>query len=526
MGKDNPVPEKDSSKQEATGQFQSEAGTLTAAPPPFQLQAGTLPIQRQDAGATGTVQERFANHTLTRADLTEAYVVEQFTAMGIPQLFEYRRQCSDADVKAHILTLIDSKERDPYNSYIGKQFTISDANATIRDEAGAVLRYAEGDTIPTGKRVGDAKVIPNGTVVYITRINDNATRVYAEDWGWTNIGNIDGRMFNETMGIDRAEHQSTDPAHKTVAMPNSVARNNTPVRTFPAAEPRATIPQNTMVTVLERVPDDSGNVKVRLPNGTEVWTRSSNISRTAETDGTFKVTDPAAVIRVASVEYPSTGVAVPQGERVIVLAQSTDTTPAGQYVQIGFTKKDTSDQYVRDEDRAAVWVAAADLVDNWGDFKSDNARWRAHTGDRTSGVYLGQMDVVRIVGRDTSSGNPEVEKISPALLQAYNELRAAAATDGHNMILNSGWRSYPDQQELWNDNPNPARVARPGRSNHQNGIAIDINTGGFGTAMYNWMKANGPGRGWIRTVNGEDWHWELRPADAAAHGYKMPGLDG
>jgi LAS superfamily LD-carboxypeptidase LdcB len=81
------------------------------------------------------------------------------------------------------------------------------------------------------------------------------------------------------------------------------------------------------------------------------------------------------------------------------------------------------------------------------------------------------------------------------------------------------------QQALWDAFPNPGQVARPGRSNHQNGIAIDIDTGGFQTPLYLWMKAHAPDYGFIRTVSGEHWHWEHRPADAAAHGYRLPTVN-
>lgn len=490
------------------------------APPAFQLQTSE-PAQL----ATGTIQERYAAHALIKDDLTDEYVIDQFAALTIEALFEYRRQCADADVKAHILQLIDGREKDPYQSYLGKQFTISSTSAVIRDAAGNAIKYAEGDTIPQGKKVGDNKTIPNGTVVYITDVSDDVKYVYAEDWGWTSIDNIQGGMYNETIGIDRADYDSRDPNHKTIATPDCSIRSGTPVTTYPEVTPRQSIPKDTHVTVVETVTEDSGNVRVRLPNGTEVWTRTSNLAAQDNQDGTRTVTSGQARIRQKSVDYPVANGTVAQGERVIILQESADTTPAGKYVQIGYTKKTTAGAYERDTDKAPVWIAASNLADNWADFKSDNARWMKSDSVSTQGVYLGQMDVVRVIGRDATSGDQEVEKISPELLAHYNTLRAQAATAGHDIQLNSGWRSFPDQQELWDDNPNPAQVARPGRSNHQNGIAIDINTGSFDSTMYKWMKDNAPALGWIRTVSGEHWHWEQRPADAAAHGFKMPGIN-
>ena len=58
-------------------------------------------------------------------------------------------------------------------------------------------------------------------------------------------------------------------------------------------------------------------------------------------------------------------------------------------------------------------------------------------------------------------------------------------------------------------------IDKSNRSNHQNGIAFDLNTGGFeGAPVYDWMKKNATSFGFIRTVNKEHWHWEYRPQTA------------
>ncbi len=520
MAKETVTPQVDNSKQlESTGGSAMQGATLAA--PPFQLTTSDVPVQL----AAGTIQERYAAHTITAEDLTDPYVTTQFAALTTKALFEYRRLATVTAVKAHILTLIDARERDPYQSYLGKKFTINSTSAVIRDAAGNPLKYVEGDTIPAGKKVGDSKTIPNGTEVYVTDVKDDLKYVYAEDWGWTGISNIQGGMYNETLSIDRAEYDSQDPNHKTIATPNCAIRSNTPVNAYPAVEPSAKIPKDTHVTVLETVTADGGNVRVSMPDGSEVWTRIANVGTTANPDGTRTVTDPDARIRQKSVTYPAATGIVAQGERVIVLTQSPDTQPVGQFIEVAYTKKNQAGTYERDTDKNPVWIASSDIVGNWADFKSDNARWAKNPAVAGKGNYLGQMDVVTMVGRDIGSDTQEVEKLSPELLGHYNTLRAQAATAGHEIKLNSGWRSFPNQQELWDENPNPSEVAPPGRSNHQNGIAIDINTDSFSSGMYNWMMANAPALGWTRTVGGEHWHWEQRPADAAAYGYKMPGVN-
>jgi D-alanyl-D-alanine carboxypeptidase len=524
MSKVPVTPQVEQSRQlESAGHQEGQGATLAA--PAFQLQATaqlqTAPVQR----ATGTVQERFAAHTITQEDLTDTYVVTQFTGMTVKALFEYRRLATVAAVKTHILTLIDARARDPHQSYVGKKFTINNASAVIKDRAGTAQTYKKGDTIPAGKKVGSQKTIPNGTVVYITDITANVKLVHAEDYGWTSITNIEGGMFNETMTIDVAEYQSQGANDKTIATHDCSVRTNTAVTTYPEEKPAKTIPKNTKVTVLETAAEDGGNMLVQAAGGPAVWTRTANLSATPNPDGTRTVIATTASIRRKSVDYAlGTGV-IPQGERVTILQRSTNTETPGKYVEVAYSKKDATGAYVRDTDRAAVWIAASNLADNWADFKSDNARWMKSDNERLNGKYLGQMDVVTLIGRDASSGVQEVEKLSPQLLGHYNTLRAAATVAGHDIRLNSGFRSFPEQKELWDANPNPAKVARPGRSNHQNGIAIDINTGSFETTMYAWMVANAPALGWIRTVDGEHWHWEQRPEDARQYGFKLPGVN-
>jgi D-alanyl-D-alanine carboxypeptidase len=439
--------------------------------------------------------------------------------------FAYRRAITDQAVCGHIAVAIHVHAEDPHRSYLGKSFVIDDAYAIIRDRDGTPQVYAAGDEIPPGKSVGDIKTIPDGTIVSIVDVVDDLRYVQAEGWGWTAIGNIQGGLYNETIGMAPAAYESEQPCHETVATHDCAIRGNTPSITYPRVEPRATIPRGTHVHVLQWTDADHGNAQVGLPDGALVWTRSANLAGQPGAGGTYEVTDPEALIRRQLVTYPATGGIVPQGERVIALAASPDTDPVGKYVQVAHTMLGEAGERVRDEARAPVWIDAATLAHGWADFRGDNARWRKSSADVLHGVYLGQMDVVRLIGRDTETGQPEVENISAGMLEHYNDLVACAAGDGHTIRLNSGFRTFAEQQALWDANPNPSEVARPGRSNHQNGIAIDIDTASFQSPLYVWMKDHGPNHGFIRTVSGEHWHWEHRPADAAAHGYRLPSVN-
>ncbi|WP_293251647.1 M15 family metallopeptidase [Nannocystis sp.] len=94
---------------------------------------------------------------------------------------------------------------------------------------------------------------------------------------------------------------------------------------------------------------------------------------------------------------------------------------------------------------------------------------------------------------------------------AYYQMAQAAAADGVNIKVVSGFRTMDEQTYLYNcyincncNNCNLA--AKPGYSNHQSGHALDLNTSATGVNA--WIKAHGGDYGFSATVNGEPWHWE------------------
>ncbi|AEI63122.1 peptidoglycan-binding protein [Corallococcus macrosporus] len=96
---------------------------------------------------------------------------------------------------------------------------------------------------------------------------------------------------------------------------------------------------------------------------------------------------------------------------------------------------------------------------------------------------------------------------------AFNRMHAAARAQGITLKVNSGFRSMAEQEALYRAYKNGTGnlAAPPGYSNHQGGIAVDINTGGTGTSTYRWLANNARNFGFVRTVPSEPWHWEYRP---------------
>jgi cell wall-associated NlpC family hydrolase len=99
---------------------------------------------------------------------------------------------------------------------------------------------------------------------------------------------------------------------------------------------------------------------------------------------------------------------------------------------------------------------------------------------------------------------------------AYRAMSAAFATAfGSPICITDSYRTYASQVRLYGQKPTLAAV--PGTSNHGWGLAVDL-CGGiehYGTAQYDWMKANSGRFGflhpdWAEPGRGreEPWHWE------------------
>jgi len=146
---------------------------------------------------------------------------------------------------------------------------------------------------------------------------------------------------------------------------------------------------------------------------------------------------------------------------------------------------------------------------------------------------------------------------------AYAAMKEAAKKDGVNIQLGSGYRpafgefskiktksgkelSVTSQysirksrapgkgEDYWLTAPSNAyspQVAPPGKSNHGNGIGLDLNTGGYpsypgspfnqGGKIMEWLTKNAHRFGFLRSVSSEAWHWEYYPPNKP-YGSKSP----
>ena len=111
-----------------------------------------------------------------------------------------------------------------------------------------------------------------------------------------------------------------------------------------------------------------------------------------------------------------------------------------------------------------------------------------------------------------------VANLRPELLRALRAAASAAADDGVEVQVNSGWRSVGYQEQLlraavskYGSQQEAARwVATPKTSPHVSGDAVDIGR----TDAMAWMSHHGAAFGLCQIYSNEPWHFELRP-DAA-----------
>lgn len=132
-----------------------------------------------------------------------------------------------------------------------------------------------------------------------------------------------------------------------------------------------------------------------------------------------------------------------------------------------------------------AWTVAADPVERVG-----YRRGRRHV-----------FDVVPL--------GPTAVEVEVGTAKAFLAMRAAAAEAGVELRLESGFRTVEQQRALfraWRKGRGN-KAARPGKSNHQSGRALDIAVISVPEALA-WLEANAASFGFKRTVRSEPWHWE------------------
>ncbi len=124
------------------------------------------------------------------------------------------------------------------------------------------------------------------------------------------------------------------------------------------------------------------------------------------------------------------------------------------------------------------------------------------------------------------TGVGDTDHLTPGVQRAVTRALAAAAADGVELRVTSGWRSPEQQQVLYDEAVRKYGSTRqashwvlpPSRSAHVRGQAVDVGP----EIGARWLEANGVRFGLCRRYDNEYWHFELL---AAATGSRCPARE-
>ena len=113
-----------------------------------------------------------------------------------------------------------------------------------------------------------------------------------------------------------------------------------------------------------------------------------------------------------------------------------------------------------------------------------------------------------------AGGDARINGLDPGLVAAYDHARAAASEAGHDLVINSGYRTPERQQQLLDEEVDKRGsyeeanrwVFTPEDSMHVKGLAIDVGDGGAA----DWLAEHGAAFGLCHTLEWEWWHFEWR----------------
>ncbi len=137
--------------------------------------------------------------------------------------------------------------------------------------------------------------------------------------------------------------------------------------------------------------------------------------------------------------------------------------------------------------------------------------------------------------------DPKTEELlAKDALDAYKEMFSAAQAEGYELLVNSAYRSYKDQEEVYQTYYNlygeayvKKYAARPGYSEHQTGLSLDVasksNSIFEQSKEFTWMKENAYKYGFVlrfpknkADITGfkyEAWHYRYVGKDIAKYMY-------
>jgi hypothetical protein len=137
-----------------------------------------------------------------------------------------------------------------------------------------------------------------------------------------------------------------------------------------------------------------------------------------------------------------------------------------------------------------------------GYFKDDSGHIALTYGGSVYHVTEAKIRTCQVGAAANKPINSQISASALAMLKANPKL-----------TIVSGFRSMALQTSLWNGHPDQTWVARPGTSNHQMGLAMDLGCGSYNTiskgdSCYTWLQANASKYG-FKNYPVEPWHWSV-----------------
>lgn len=149
---------------------------------------------------------------------------------------------------------------------------------------------------------------------------------------------------------------------------------------------------------------------------------------------------------------------------------------------------------------------------------------KGYTIEKKNGIYY--INNILIANKTYALPSSYAPGLLPELTSAFEKLKAGASADGINLKIVSGFRSFSSQNSIYNNYVNrdgkigaDTYSARAGHSEHQTGLAIDLNSLMFDfgeTKEGQWIQNNAYKYGFIirypegkETITGyryEPWH--------------------
>ena len=131
---------------------------------------------------------------------------------------------------------------------------------------------------------------------------------------------------------------------------------------------------------------------------------------------------------------------------------------------------------------------------------------------------------------ELSNGKKVDSRIYPELQEMFDDARA----QGYSLFVREGYRTQEEQQQLMDEKLAEQWVAIPGTSEHQLGIAVDINadtTKSSSDDVYKWLEENAHTYGFIKRypsnktditgVINEPWHYRYVGKEVASEIYSQ-----